>query len=215
MGIFFSPLLLLPKKYLRKPINLWIKGIFKLLKITCKINFSIEGLGNIPNYPVLVASKHQSAFETFALFYYINDSIFIHKKELFFIPIFGQYLKKLNMISIDRSSGISAMRKILKQVKKRLSEGNSIIIFPEGTRKKPGDKPNYKSGFAGIYKESNAEILPVSVNSGFCWPKHTYVKYPGTISIKILKSLPSNLDRNIIIEKVQNIIEDESNKLSY
>ena len=102
---------------------------------------------------------------------------------------------KAKMISIDRSEGTSAIRKMLKQTKLRMSEGYSIIIFPEGTRKKPGENPNYKTGFIGIYNETKSEILPVAVNSGFCWPKHTFVKKPGHIIIQILKTITSELER--------------------
>ena len=117
------------------------------------------------------------------------------------------------MISIDRSDGISAIRKMLKQAKSKISEGYSIIVFPEGTRKKPGEKPDYKTGFIGIYNETKSEILPVAVNSGHCWPKHTFVKKPGHIIIKILKPIASGLTRTDILNKVQSIIEEETNKI--
>ena len=165
MGIICLPYLLIPQSYIRKPINLWILGIFKLLEMICNITHEVQGKENIPNDSVLIASKHQSAFETFALFFYINKSIFIHKKQLFFIPIFGQYLKKTNMISINRLEGTASMRKMLKEAKSKMSAGYSIIIFPEGTRKIPGDKADYKTGIAGIYKESEVDVLPVAVNS--------------------------------------------------
>ena len=115
-----------------------------------KIKHRIEGLENIPNETVLVASKHQSAFETFALFYYLKDCFFVHKKELFMIPIFGQYLFKSSMVAINRSGGTKTMRKMISDVKKKLDDGSSIIIFPEGTRKKPKEKTDYKTGFIGI-----------------------------------------------------------------
>ena len=92
---------------------MWIFGIFLILEYVCKITHEIRGKENIPLNAVLVVSKHQSAFETFALFYYLPKSVFIHKKQLFFIPIFGQYLKKINMISIDRRGGASTMRNML------------------------------------------------------------------------------------------------------
>ena len=213
MGTICLPYLFVSYHYLRKPVNIWIKGIFKLLQIICNITYEVRGKENIPSYAVLVASKHQSAFETFALFYHINNSIFIHKRQLFFIPIFGQYLKKINMISIDRSEGTIAMRKMLKQTKQKIQEGKSIIIFPEGTRKKPGENPDYKTGFIGIYNEIKSEILPVAVNSGHCWPKHTFVKKPGQIIIQILKLIPSKLDRSDILNRVKLIIEEETNKI--
>lgn len=214
LGIICLPFLILPSIYLRQPVRFWIIGIFALLKYVCQITHEIQGKENIPSRSVLVASKHQSAFETFALFYYLPQAIFIHKKQLFLIPIFGQYLKKVNMISINRKGGPSAMRLILKQTKMKAAIGFSIIIFPEGTRKKPGDIPDYKSGFVGIYKEMNTEILPVAVNSGKFWPKHTFIKKPGHIIIKFLEIIPANLERSTILKKVENIIEDESNKIN-
>ena len=213
LGIICLPYLLLPSKYLQKPVRLWIVGIFLLLKYICKISHDIQGRENIPSYSVLVASKHQSAFETIALFYYLPQSIFIHKKQLFFIPIFGQYLKKINMISIDRNGGAGTMRQILKKTSLRIAKGYSVIIFPEGTRKKPGDKPNYKSGFVGIYQKVNIEILPVAVNSGKYWPKHTFVKNPGCIIIKFLPKIDSNIDKKKVLMMVEHQIEKATNNI--
>ena len=214
MGAICLPFLFVSNSYIRKPINLWILGIFKLLEIICNITHEIRGRENIPEYSVLIASKHQSAFETFALFFYINKSIFIHKKQLFFIPIFGQYLKKTNMISINRSEGAASMRKILREAKSRMAAGCSIIIFPEGTRKKPGDPPDYKSGFVGIYNETKAKILPIAVNSGKCWPKHTWIKQPGHITIQLLKTIPSGLNRSEVLNKVEIIIENKTKEIN-
>ena len=213
MGTICLPYLFVSYHYLRKPVNIWIKGIFKLLEIICNITFEIRGKENIPNYAVLVASKHQSTFETFALFLYLNKSIFIHKKQLFYIPIFGQYLMKAKMISIDRSKGSIAIRKMLNQAKLKISQGHSIIIFPEGTRKKPGENPDYKTGIAGIYKELKTEVLPVAVNSGHFWPKHIIIKKPGKIIIKFLKLIPSQLEKSEFLQKVESVIEEETNKI--
>ena len=117
------------------------------------------------------------------------------------------------MISIDRSDGISAMRKMLKQAKSKISEGYSIIVFPEGTRKKPGDTPDYKTGFVGIYNETESEILPVAVNSGLYWPKHTFIKNPGKIIIKFLKPIPAKLKKDEVLKKIESVIEEETNKI--
>jgi 1-acyl-sn-glycerol-3-phosphate acyltransferase len=213
LGILCLPFLFLPIKYLHQPSRLWILGIFFLLKHICNISHKLIGLENIPQYPVLIASKHQSAFETFALYFYLSKSTFIHKKQLFFIPIFGQYLKKINMISIDRNGGVSTIRKMFSQAKKKIDDGFSIIIFPEGTRKKPGDIPDYKSGFVGLYKELNIEILPVAVNSGKYWPKHSIIKKPGNIIIKFLPIIKSQLDRKTVLQEIENKIEKATNKI--
>ena len=213
MGLLCLPYLALPLNNLNKPIKTWISGVFFLLKFICNISHEIQGLENIPSHPVLITSKHQSAFETFALFYYLPKAIFIHKRQLFFIPIFGQYLKKINMISIDRKGGASTMRSMLRKTKEKSLNGFSIIIFPEGTRKNPGEKPDYKSGFVGIYNEMKTPVLPVAVNSGKFWPKHTFVKKSGKIIIKFLPLIDSNLSRNQILSEVENKIEEATNKI--
>ncbi len=213
LGILFLPFLFFPANYLKTPAKIWIKGIFILLDFICDIAHEIRGREYIPNDPVIIVSKHQSAFETFALFYYLNKSFFIHKNQLFYIPIFGQYLWKSNMVSIDRKGKSKTIRKMLIEVKKRFDGGSSIIIFPEGTRKKPGDVPDYKTGFLGIYKEVQRKLLPVAVNSGLFWPKHKFIMKKGKIIIDILPTIDANLSKNEVLNKVQDIIEKASNKL--
>ena len=171
MGILSIPFIILPSKFIRFPAKAWIKGIFILLKYICGVTHEVRGLGNLSKEPLIIVSKHQSAFETFALYYYLESSFFIHKKQLFYIPIFGQYLLKSNMVAIDRTGQAKAMRKMISDVKKKLDEGSTIIIFPEGTRKKPGEKADYKSGFVGIYNSTKRKIQPVALNSGLFWHK--------------------------------------------
>ena len=213
MGIICIPFLLLPSQFLKFPTKIWIKVIFIFLEVICNIKHKIEGIENIPNGTFLITSKHQSAFETLALYYYLKDCFFVHKKELFFIPIFGQYLYKSNMVSIDRAGGPKTMRKMLEDVKLKLETGSSMIIFPEGTRKVPGSKPDYKTGFIGIYNHSKKKILPVALNSGLCWPKHTWILKDGIITIKILPVINENYDKQTVLNKVQDQIEVASNKL--
>ena len=213
MGFICLPFLILPSKILKYPTKIWIKVIFILLDQICKIKHQIIGLENIPDETVLVASKHQSAFETFALYYYLKDCFFVHKRELFLIPIFGQYLFKSDMVSIDRDGGTKTMRKMLNEVKNKLHSGKSIIIFPEGTRKIPGSKPDYKKGFIGIYHHTKKRILPVALNSGLCWSKQSWVLKKGNITIKFLPTIRENLEKNDVFNLVQKSIEEASNKL--
>ena len=213
MGIICLPFLILPNYLLKYPTKLWIKVIFIFLDIICNIKHKIDGRENIPKEGILIVSKHQSAFETLALFYYLYDCFFVHKKELFYIPIFGQYLYKYNMVAIDRDSGTKAMRKMLQKVKTKLLSGSSIIIFPEGTRKLPGSKPDYKTGFIGIYNHTKKKILPVAVNSGLCWPKKSWILKEGIITIKFLPLINHGLDKKVIFSEVQNRIETASNIL--
>tara|TARA_B100001769_G_scaffold205656_1_gene165191 strand:+ start:283 stop:933 length:651 start_codon:yes stop_codon:yes gene_type:complete len=213
MGIICIPFLILPSKFLKYPTKIWIRVIFIFLERICNINHKIEGIENIPNETVLIASKHQSAFETLALYYYLKDCFFVHKKELFLIPIFGQYLYKANMVSIDRDGGTKTMRKMLEEVRLKLESGSSIIIFPEGTRKIPGSKPDYKTGFIGIYNHTKKKILPIALNSGLCWPKHSWILKNGVITIQILPIINENQNKETVLNKVQENIELASNKL--
>ena len=213
MGILSLPFIFFPSKYIRFPAKTWIKGIFILLEYICGVTHEIRGHKNLTNEPLIIVSKHQSAFETFALYYYLESSFFIHKKQLFFIPIFGQYLLKSNMVSIDRTGKAKAMRKMILDVKKKLDDGSTIIIFPEGTRKKPGEKADYKTGFDGIYNTTKRKLQPVALNSGLCWQKGLKIIKKGHIVIEFLPQIQIGLDKKEVLEKVEYSIESATNKL--
>ena len=213
MGFLSLPFLFLPSKSIALPAKIWIRCIFICLKYICGVSHEIRGLANLSDEPVIIVSKHQSAFETFALYYYLKKSFFIHKKQLFYIPIFGQYLMKHNMVSIDRAGHASTMRKMITDVKKKLDSGSTIIIFPEGTRTKPGAKADYKTGFIGIYNTSKRKLQPVALNSGLFWQKGLKVIKRGHIIIEFLPQIDIGLDKNEVLNKVENSIESATNKL--
>jgi len=213
MGFLSLPFLLLPSTYIALPAKIWIKGIFISLRYICGVTHEMRGLANLSDEPVIIVSKHQSAFETFALYYYLKKSFFIHKKQLFYIPIFGQYLMKHNMVSIDRAGQASAMRKMITDVKKKLDSGSTIIIFPEGTRKKPGAKADYKTGFIGIYNASKRKLQPVALNSGLFWQKGFKIIKRGHIIIEFLPQIDIGLDKKEVLNKVESSVESATNKL--
>ena len=213
MGVLSLPFLCLPSKSIALPAKIWIKGIFICLKYICGVTHEMRGLTNLSDEPVIIVSKHQSAFETFALYYYLQKSFFIHKKQHFYIPIFGQYLMKHNMVSIDRAGQASTMRKMITDVKKKLDSGSTIIIFPEGTRKKPGAKADYKTGFIGIYNTSKRKLQPVALNSGLFWQKGLKVIKRGHIIIEFLPQIDIGLDKKEVLDKVENSIELATKKL--
>ena len=216
LGIIFIPFLFLPHDKLYKPAYIWIKGVFFLLRVICNLTHTIKGEENISNSNArIIASKHQSAFETFLLFSIFPKAIFIHKYELFFIPIFGLYLKKINMVAINRSEKSQALKKMLNKSKKKISEGHSLIIFPEGTRKVPGAKADYKSGVAGIYKELNSDVIPVALNSGLYWSKNSFKIKPGKIIIEFLPIIKKGFAKKDFIEKLEKTIEDKTSSLIY
>ncbi|MDC0624299.1 1-acyl-sn-glycerol-3-phosphate acyltransferase [Alphaproteobacteria bacterium] len=213
MGFLSLPFLFLPSKSIALPAKIWIRGIFIFLKYICGVTHEMRGLANLSGEPVIIVSKHQSAFETFALYYYLKKSFFIHKKQLFYIPIFGQYLMKHNMVSIDRMGQASTIRKMITDVKKKLDSGSTIIIFPEGTRTKPGAKADYKTGFIGIYNTSKRKLQPVALNSGLFWQKGLKVIKRGHIIIEFLPQIDIGLDKKEVLNKVENTIESATNKL--
>ena len=213
MGFLSLPFLFLPSKSIALPAKIWIRGIFIFLKYICGVTHEMRGLANLSGEPVIIVSKHQSAFETFALYYYLKKSFFIHKKQLFYIPIFGQYLMKHNMVSIDRMGQASTMRKMITDVKKKLDSGSTIIIFPEGTRTKPGAKADYKTGFIGIYNTSKRKLQPVALNSGLFWQKGLKVIKRGHIIIEFLPQIDIGLDKKEVLNKVENSIELATKKL--
>ena len=213
MGILCIPFLLLPSKYIRFPAKIWVKGIFISLQYICGITHEIRGLRYLSEEPLIIVSKHQSAFETFALYYYLKNSFFIHKKQLFYIPVFGQYLWKSNMVSIDRAGQASTIRKMISDIKTKLNDGSTIIIFPEGTRKKPGEKADYKTGFIGIYNTSKRKLQPVALNSGLFWQKGLKVIKRGHVIIEFLPQIDIGLDKKEILSKVENSIESATKKL--
>ena len=213
-GIIFTPFLFLPKNRLYRAAYIWIEGIFLLLNKICGISYKIIGQQYINDEQArLVASKHQSTFETLLFFYKVPKSMFIHKRELFFIPIFGLYLKKINMVAIDRSGGPKALKKMLNDSKNKIKRGYSLIIFPEGTRKMPGSDPDYKPGVAGIYKELNTNVIPVALNSGLFWSKHSFVIKPGEIIIEFLPPIKHGLSKKEFLDILEKKIEDKTSIL--
>ena len=160
----------------------------------------------------LFASKHQSMFETIYFNQLFYNPAYILKKELLSIPLFGTYLKKLGMIAIDRSQGIQSLRYVNDQTAEYV-ENRPVIIFPEGTRKLPGSKPDYKTGFIGIYQHTKRKILPVAVNSGLCWPKRSWILKSGLITIKFLPVINRGLGKKVILNEVKKRIETASNLL--
>ena len=162
------------------------------LRITCGIRIEIIGRENIPAEPVVVLSNHQSSWETFYLLYLFSPVSIILKRSLLFIPFFGWALYFMRPIAIERSQPSGAIRQVLKLGKQRLGEGNNIVIFPEGTRAKTGQKLPFKSSGAALAKAGRVPVLPVRHDAGTCWPVHTLLKYPGTIKLEVGSPLDSS-----------------------
>ena len=161
----------------------------------------------LPPGACLVASKHQSAWDTFALIPVFRDPAMVMKAELGWIPLYGWFSHKFRHIFVRRDKGPSALKALIRDARDRAAQGREIIIFPEGTRRPPGAPPDYKPGFLALYEGLGLPCVPVALNSGLFWPRRSFMRYPGTIVIEVLDPIPPGLPRAqaraVIQEKIE------------
>ncbi|HEY9521363.1 MAG TPA: lysophospholipid acyltransferase family protein [Methyloceanibacter sp.] len=208
-----SPLLFAPRSWAMAALKVHSNFELWLLRAIVGTKIEVRGRENIPQGPCLVASKHQSAWETFALIPLFRDPALLMKRELFFIPFHGWFSRKFQMIPVDRDKGPSALRRMLREAKKRIDDGREIIIFPEGTRRPPGAPPDYKTGIVLLYDALGVPCLPVALNSGLFWPRRSAIRRPGTIVVEILKPVPPGLPRDEFLRRLETAIEGASSRL--
>ena len=185
-----------------------------LLEHVCGLKVEYRGLENIPPGGVLIASKHQSFLETFALLKYAPDFAIILKRQLTYIPLFGLYLIVSKQIAIDRVRRRQALQQIAAAAKPVLAAGRQILIYPEGTRRPPGRRPKYKHGVAAIYAAAQAPCLPVAVNTGLFWRRRGFIRRPGVAVIEYLPPIPPGLDRETFAAQLQDAIEAACERLN-
>ena len=187
--LIFAPLalIILPLPYLwrYRIMTRWGRFVSWWLKQTCCLTYEVEGLENIPQTPAIVLSKHQSAWETIVYQEIFPQQIWLLKKELLWIPLFGWALATLRPIAINRKYLRQSMQKIIQQGKQRLMQGMWIIVYPEGTRVKPGQQQRYGIGGALLAAESGYPVVPVAHNSGQFWLPKGFLKKPGVIRVKV------------------------------
>lgn len=208
-----SPLLLGPRSWAMAALKVHAKTELWLLKHIVGLDFEVRGLDKLPEPPFLVASKHQSAWETFALIPLFRDPALLMKRELFWIPLHGWFSHKFEMIPVDRDAGPSALRRMLQAARKRIKDGREIIIFPEGTRRPPGADPAYKTGIILLYNALKVPCVPVALNSGLFWPRRQWTRKPGTVVVEILDPIPPGLPRPEFLSRLENAIETASDGL--
>ena len=182
-------------------ISLW------LLRTICGLRVEFRGLENIPAGGYIIASKHQSALETFSLLFYAPDFAYVLKRELLYLPFFGWYLIGAEQIAIDRSAGRNALAVLSERAGRVLRAGRQIFIFPEGTRRAPGAAPQYKFGVAKLYGDIGAPCLPVAVNTGLFWGRRGFSRRPGVAVIEYLPVIPPGLERERFMEVLEAKIE--------
>lgn len=211
-------LLVAPLPYARRYYwtSRWNVCVIWMAKVICGIRYRIKGVENLPDQPVILLSKHQSAWETiFYLMYMPRPLVYVFKKELTYVPFFGWGIALLRMIPIDRSKGRDAFAQVVEHGRKRLADGQWVIMFPEGTRIPVGAKGKYKHGGARLAVETNTVVVPIAVNAGECWPKNSFIKRPGVITVSIGPPIsPEGLDAADLTLQVENWIESEMRVIS-
>lgn len=207
------PTFVMPRAAILWIARAWARSSIWLLRVVCNVKVEVRGLERISQQPLVVASKHQSMWETFALLQFFEQPLYILKRDLLWIPFFGWYLRKCGMIGVDRSAGGRALIAMARRAGEAVKHGRQLIIFPEGTRRPVGAPPDYKPGISQIYAQSGVACLPVALNSGLFWPRRTFLRYPGTLVVEFLEPLPPGLPRREFMAQVETAIETATDRI--
>jgi len=207
------PCLVLPRGVVQRGLKAWAAGVMWALKHIAGLSWEVKGLQNLPDRPCIFACKHQSAWETGIFYMLVGDPSYILKKELLSIPFFGWYIARGGAIAIDRKAGASALKRMISGTKDRLARGQNVVIFPEGTRAAPGKPGTYHPGVAALYKNIDAPLVPVALNSGLFWQRRSFLKRPGRITLEFLPPIEPGLDRRAFMGGLQAQLETATNQL--
>jgi 1-acyl-sn-glycerol-3-phosphate acyltransferase len=204
---------ILPQWFGMGVVREWATTVVRLHRLIVGARLEVRGLDNIPAGGVLIASKHQSFFETFALIPLLENPTIVMKQQIRWWPVFGQYTIKTGMIHVDREGKTAALRALSARAREEIDKDRQIIIFPEGTRRTPGAPPDYQTGVALLYKTLNVPVVPVALNSGLYWPRRSFLRYPGTIIFEFLAPIPPGLDSRTFLQRLESDIESASARL--
>ncbi len=213
LGTLSLPLLIGPRRSAMAPIRLWARLSLFGLRWIVGLKVEVRGRALAPRGAALIAAKHQATLDVLIALDLFPDPCIVLKKELMWIPFFGWFAAKVEMISIDRSSGAKAVRRLTAAMARALSEGRQVFIFPEGTRQAPGAPPAYKPGIAALYREMNLPCTPIATNSGRVWPASGLAKYPGVAVYELLAPIPAGLKRGPFMVALEGAIEGAGNLL--
>lgn len=207
------PILAMPERAMIAYARFWSWSVLLLLRLICGLSYRVVGREKVPDGGIIVACKHQSAWDTIAFFGVFRTPVYILKRELLMVPLFGWCLLKSGMIAIDRKGGASTMRKTIVKAAEKLAEGRQIVIFPQGTRIAPGVKAPYQPGAVGLYTHLNTAVVPAALDSGRFWPRRSFLKKPGTITLEFLEPIPPGLPRAQVHRMIEERIEAASDRL--
>ncbi|RAI57642.1 lysophospholipid acyltransferase family protein [Roseicella frigidaeris] len=213
MGLLALPLLLAPRRWLVPPMRWHALAVLALLRWLCGIHLRVEGRDHLPaGGPALIAAKHQSAFDTFVWFALLPDAVYVLKKELLWLPVYGWYSWKTRQIAVDRTAGASALRHLVKAAREAVAAGRQVVIFPEGTRAAPGERRPIQPGIAALAAATGLPVVPVATDSGRHWGRRAFRKMPGTITVAVRPPIPAGRARAALTRELAAAIELEPNQ---
>ena len=181
----------LPRMLRYRVISGWSRMMLWWLRILCGVRWRVEGREHLPSTPSVILAKHQSAWETLAFQQIFPPQVHVLKRDLLWLPFFGWGLALMSPIPIDRGRGLSALRQMARRGKVRLQQGFWVVVFPEGTRVKPGVRRKYRLGGAWLAAYAGAPVVPVAHNAGRFWPRNSFLKYPGEVRVRIGPAIES------------------------
>jgi 1-acyl-sn-glycerol-3-phosphate acyltransferase len=212
LGIAFLPALAGPRRWIAAGARLWAQTVLFGLRIICGQRVEILGAEHIPASGGLLAGKHQSMWETVVILTVLKDPAVVLKRELLFVPVFGWYTARLDMIVIRREERARALKQMVLAAKRLVGEGRAVVIFPEGTRRKPGAPPDYKPGIAALYNQLGTPVVPFAVNSGHFW--QGALRKPGVLKMQFLPAIPAGLKRDALMAGLETQIETAAKALA-
>ncbi len=208
-----TALLPFPRPWSQGVARLWTEGVGVGLRLVIGLDVEIRGREHLPIGPCVIVCKHQSAWDTFVFYSLVSDPNYILKKELTDIPLWGWCALKCGAISVDRSGGAQALKKMVRDTEDRVAKGRQVVIFPEGTRIPPGEQREYHPGVAAVYARTKAPVVPVALNSGLFWGRRSFQKKPGVITLEFLPPMPPGLKRRQFMEDLRGRIEGATENL--
>ena len=214
-AFLFIWVVLLPRPYVNATIRRWQWIATQSARVLAGIDYKVEGWENVPDGACIIAAKHQSAWETCLLHVLFLNPAIVLKIELTRIPVWGWFAKASGLIPIDRKGGVKSLAVMRQATASAVADGRKIVIFPQGTRVKPLVRLPYKVGVAAMYQDVNLPVVPMALNSGLFWPKGSFWKKAGTITIRFLPAIPSGLSRSEMMRRLQDSLETASDDLAH
>jgi len=211
--VFGLPLFFAPQRWVICAWKMHSRTVVWLLRVIAGVGVEVRGRQRLPGGACIVASKHQSAWDTIAPIGFLDAPAVIMKQELMRIPLYGAFARKMDMIPVRRDRGAVAMREMARAARSRAAQGRQIFVFPEGTRRAPGAAPDYKPGVVMLYEELNLPCVPLALNSGLYWPRRAWRLNPGTIIMEFLDPIPPHLPRQTFKHRLVEATESATARL--